>query len=89
MEPLEGSVQHRLAPHATTIPPDYAVDSEKVDNGKTVDVEMNSISEGKAVEERDFHRKQVSPLMIIDDRQNSAKRLLHLRSSQGGNWHGM
>lgn len=60
MEPPEGPLKHRLAPHVTTTPPGYPIDSEKAEKSKIFDVEMNSVSEGKAVEERDFHRKQVS-----------------------------
>ncbi|KAJ6102681.1 hypothetical protein N7486_005108 [Penicillium sp. IBT 16267x] len=43
---------------ATITLPGYSPDAEKGANPKEVDVEMNSISDGKAVEERDFHQKQ-------------------------------
>ncbi|KAJ5527303.1 hypothetical protein N7513_011462 [Penicillium frequentans] len=60
MEDPEWPVKHRMAPRAsaTITPPGYTLDSAKTEDPKTVDVEMNSVSEGKEVEERDFHRKQ-------------------------------
>lgn len=91
MEDPEWPVKHRMAPRAsaTITPPGYTLDSAKAEDPKTVDVEMNSVSEGKEVEERDFHRKQVGPFIIIDQCQSFADSSFDYRSSQGGSWHGM
>lgn len=91
MEDPEELVKHRMAPRAsaTITPPGYTLDSEKAEDPKIADVEMNSVSGGKEVEERDFHRKQVSHFTMIDHRQSSADSSLNYRSFQGGSWHGM
>lgn len=91
MDDPEQPVKHRMAPRAsaTITPPGYTLGSEKAEDPKIADVEMNSVSGGTEVEERDFHRKQVSPVIIIDHRQSFADISLNYRSSQGGSWHGM
>ncbi|KAJ5982496.1 hypothetical protein N7451_012596 [Penicillium sp. IBT 35674x] len=47
MEDPEGPVKHRMAPRATITPPGYSLDSEKAEDPKIADVEMNSVSGGK------------------------------------------
>lgn len=88
MEDPEEPVKHRMAPRATIVPPSYSIDSEKAEDPKAADIEMNSISEGKEVEERDFRQKQVNLFMRMDYLQSFTDILLPYRCSRGGNWHG-
>jgi hypothetical protein len=60
MEDTDGS-KRIVMPGAINIAPAYFLDSEKAEDPKTADVEMNILPGGKEVEERDFRRKQVKP----------------------------